>query len=445
MQRNPNGRSSIYQDRNGRWHGRVTMGVRDDGNPDRRHVRGASRAEVTKKVRALEHQRDSGTARRAGERWTVARWLEHWIGNIAVPPAISENTHAGYRVDIEKHLIPGVGAHRLEKLEPEHLEKLYARMQASGLKAGTAHHVHRTIRNALNEAVRRRHITQNPALIAKAPKLTDEEIEPYGVDEIQRLLKMASERRNSAQWVDVDLDNGTMRIRRGRLRPKYAHGCGGTCGRKPGYCPRRQSIRPATGDVKSRAGKRVIGLPGQLVALLRAHREEQEAERAAAGQLWEDGGWVFATPEGGPLNPNTDFHEWKKLLETAGLREARLHDARHTAATVLLILGVPVRTVMSIMGWSSADMVARYQHITDEIRRDVARQVDSLIWEVREDGGEVAVKRDALAAILPLAEAGLAHSDIEAVADLQAAVNYLRAILSNDEGDDGPAGSLAPV
>ena len=74
--------------------------------------------------------------------------------------------------------------------------------------------------------------------------------------------------------------------------------------------------------------------------------------------------------------------------------------------------------------------------------------MDSLIWEVREDGddgGEAAVKRDALAAILPFAEAGLAHSDIEAVAGLQAAVNCLRAVLSNDGGDDGPAGSLAPV
>lgn len=186
--------------------------------------------------------------------------------------------------------------------------------------------------------------------------------------------------------------------------------------------------------MKSRAGKRIIGLPGQLIALLRKHREEQDAERAAARQLWQDDGWVFATPAGGPLNPNTDYHEWKKLLEAAGLREVRLHDARHTAATVLLILGVPVRTVMSLMGWSSADMAARYQHITDTIRGDVARQVDSLIWEVGDDsgkGGEVTVRRDVLAAILPLAEAGLARGDFNALAELEAAVRYLRAILAD--------------
>lgn len=64
----------------------------------------------------------------------------------------------------------------------------------------------------------------------------------------------------------------------------------------------------------------------------------------AARQLWEGGGWVFATQTGRPLHPNTDYREWKSLLRAAGVRDGRLHDARHTAATVLLLLGVPERT-----------------------------------------------------------------------------------------------------
>ena len=63
----------------------------------------------------------------------------------------------------------------------------------------------------------------------------------------------------------------------------------------------------------------------------------------------------------------------------------RTHDARHTAATVLLILGVPERVVMQIMGWSSTAMAARYQHVTASIRRDVAKQVGGLIWEVAKE------------------------------------------------------------
>ena len=106
--------------------------------------------------------------------------------------------------------------------------------------------------------------------------------------------------------------------------------------------------------------------------------------RSASGrrpaQLWRDSGYVFTTPVGEPINPNTDYHHWKRLLADAGLRDGRLHDARHTAATVLLILGVPERAVMGIMGWSTTAMAARYQHVTGVVRGDVAERVGGLIW-----------------------------------------------------------------
>jgi integrase len=96
--------------------------------------------------------------------------------------------------------------------------------------------------------------------------------------------------------------------------------------------------------------------------------------------LWVETGRVFTNELGEAIKPNTDYHAWKALLKRAGVRDARLHDARHTAATVLLVLGVPERTVMGIMGWSSTNMAARYQHVSDPIRRSVAKLVDGLIW-----------------------------------------------------------------
>jgi integrase len=118
-----------------------------------------------------------------------------------------------------------------------------------------------------------------------------------------------------------------------------------------------------------------------LVALLRTHQTQQDRERTLAAQLWQEGGWLFATPLGGPVNPRTDYDEWKRLLKGAGLRDGRLHDARHTAATVLLILGVAERAVMGIMGWSNSAMAANYQHITAKVRQDIAKQVGGLIWD----------------------------------------------------------------
>lgn len=458
--RNPNLRSSIYKGSDGDWHGRVTMGVRDDGKPDRRHVRAKSKAKVAEKVRKLEQQRDRGEVRKAGERWRVSDWLTHWIDTIAVSPPLSPNTHAGYRTDIQQHLIPGVGAHWLERLEPEHLEQLYARMQSSGLKPGTAHHVHRTIRAALNDAVERGRLTRNPAMLAKAPSPDEDEVEPYEVEEIRRLLEVAGRYRNSARWVvalalglrqgealglkwdDLDLDKGTLRIRRSRLRAKYRHGCGDTCQRTPGRCPDRIRANPQTKPTKSRAGRRPIGLPPQIVAMLRKHRADQEAERDAARQMWHDEGWVFANPDGTQLNDSTDRYEWLRRLDEAGLRKARLHDARHSAATLLLILRQPNRTVMALMGWSSPEMIKRYQHVTDTIRAEVAAQVGGLIWEAQSHESTarmVTVRRESIAAILPFVERGLLDQDSdEADTDftrLQSAFTDLHAAMSEPDGE----------
>ncbi|MCX5532377.1 site-specific integrase [Streptomyces sp. NBC_00006] len=398
--RQPNGASSIYEGKDGKWHGRVTVGVRDDGKPDRRHVERKTKAEVTRAVRELEKARDAGRVRKAGKAWTLGTWLEHWVENIA-KKYVSENSYDGYEVDVRVHLVPGLGAHKLDRLEPEHLETFYAKMQASGSSAGTAHHVHRTIRVALGEAVRRGHITTNVAEIARAPRLEEEDIEPYTIEEVQSLLLEASKLRNSTRWVvalalglrqgealglkweDVYLDAGYLRTRKNRLRPRYAHGCGDTCGRKAGYCPERQQIRREFKNTKSRAGRRTIGLPDPLIKLLRKHQEEQERERQEAGELWEDKGYVFASETGCPLIPNTDYHRWKDLLADAGVRDGRLHDARHTAGTVLLLLGVPDVVVDAIMGWEpggAARMRARYMHVTGPMLKKVADQVGEALW-----------------------------------------------------------------
>jgi hypothetical protein len=106
--------------------------------------------------------------------------------------------------------------------------------------------------------------------------------------------------------------------------------------------------------------------------------------RIVAGADWEGEGYVFASPTGGPLSPNTDFHVWKRLLRDAGVRDGRLHDARHTAATVLLILGVPDVVIDSIMGWEpggAARIRARYMHVTGTMLRKVAQQVGDALWE----------------------------------------------------------------
>jgi integrase len=96
---------------------------------------------------------------------------------------------------------------------------------------------------------------------------------------------------------------------------------------------------------------------------------------------WHKGtGWIFAIPVEKPIDPRKDWEEWKRILVMAGVRHARLHDARHTAATFLLVAGVDTRTVIDLLGWSQPILTLRYQHVVDELKQEAARRIEGLLW-----------------------------------------------------------------
>ena len=161
-------------------------------------------------------------------------------------------------------------------------------------------------------------------------------------------------------WDAVDLDAGVLTVRQA-LQRLTGHGL--------------VMVEP-----KSVAGRRSIALPAPLVEGLRAHRTAQREERLRAGSEWQDNGLVFTQPNGKPVDPRTDNRAWKALLRDAGVRDARLHDARHTAATLLLLQGVDDRVVMEILGHSQLSMTARYQHVMPELARDAAERMGKALW-----------------------------------------------------------------
>lgn len=147
-----------------------------------------------------------------------------------------------------------------------------------------------------------------------------------------------------------------------------------------GLVPGQGPNQPERGETKSDASHRTIGMPTELTSLLRAHRTQQLAMRMQAADQWVEGDWVFTDEVGQPLNNIGDYRRWKALIKEAGVRDARLHDARHTAATTLLLLGVSERGVIDMMGWSTGKMTLVYQHITDSVRKDVAAKVGGFSW-----------------------------------------------------------------
>ncbi len=273
------GGSSIYRDEDGRWHGFVSMGKKENGHRDRRHVSGAKRADVVAKVRAIEAKRDAGMVDAAGRAPTVGEWLDHWLDNIAARK-VRARTLEAIASTVRLHLRPGIGHHRLDRLQPEHLERLYAALADKGLSPASILRAHRVLSRALRVASQRGKVARNATLVDPPAVKRPQTALPLSVHEARKVMAAAQTHRNAARWTvalavglrqsealalhwaDVDLDNGTLSVRRGLHRVSGQ----GLVYEEP----------------KADRSRRTLALPAPLVDALRAHRAAQLEERIAA-------------------------------------------------------------------------------------------------------------------------------------------------------------------
>ncbi|NHA70160.1 tyrosine-type recombinase/integrase [Phycicoccus flavus] len=402
--------SSVYRGADGFWHARVTMERGHDGERVRKHVRRRTKSELRDAVREVERARDAGMFVWTRDDITLEDWLEHWLETV-LPMTARWKTLSTYRSQMRVHVIPVLGRQRLSELRPENLEELYRAMRRQGSSTHVVRAVHRVLRSSLNEAVRRRRLAHNPALVARPPRADQVEVDPLSVEETRRVLAAAGSTRHPVRWSialalglrqgealalmwsDVDLRNGNLRVRRSCQRHTWNHGCeptadGPSCGhRRGGQCEQREGGGLLLVEPKTKASVRSIVMPPPLVEELRSQRSRVNQLRLSAGEDWEpDLDLVFPTPTGGLIDPARDNAEWGRLIEAAGVRRVRLHDARHTAATLLLLQSVDIRTVMSIMGWTEMATAQRYTHAVDELRRRAAMQMGDLLWSATDSG-----------------------------------------------------------
>jgi integrase len=124
-----------------------------------------------------------------------------------------------------------------------------------------------------------------------------------------------------------------------------------------------------------------VDLPRLLAEALRQHRARQVTERLAS-PVWLDNGWelVFTGPHGEPLNPRAVLTDLKRILRAAGLPAIRFHDLRHSAASLLLLHGVPVRMVADILGHSSTALTQNtYQHVLPQLREQAVKAQEAIL------------------------------------------------------------------
>jgi integrase len=371
--RRSNGDGAVYATGDGRHRGAVTVTNPATGAVERRYVSGRSRAEV---VRRMGNVRRDAAAGDFGNE-TTGEYLARWIDAAALQ--LRPATARGYRHHIAEHWKP-IAAVPLVRLTPGHVERVMAAMVAKGLSPQTAQHARSTLRRALRDAQRDALVSRNAASLARPPRMTRRELQPLTAAQVRALLEATARdphgplyavavatglRQGEAlglRWTDVDLVGRSLVVRRAVARTEDG-----------GY---------ELAEPKTTKSRRTVMLSAVALDGLRRQRIRQDADREAAGTAWQDReGLVFTDAVGRLANPPGVSAAFRATADALGFA-VRYHDLRHTAATLLLSAGVPLKVVSETLGHSNIAITADvYAHVTPELRREAADAMDRALAE----------------------------------------------------------------
>jgi integrase len=271
---------------------------------------------------------------------TVAHYLEEWLeGKQSLRPS----TRLSYSTHVRLYLVPHLGGVILSDLRPLHIQRMYVAITAStadrhrSISVTTLRRIHATLMSALSTAVRRGLIDRNPASTVELP--TDRKVRPevWSAQDLCRFLEAAHEDRLhlmylllgllglrrgevvALRWCDVDLDKGVMQIERSAVRVQG---------------------ETVMGSPKSASGSRAVAIDRLTARLLHLHGCQQRLEGfVAVGRVLHPD-LVFTTPQGAAIDPTYVSRHFDRLVKMHGLPRIRLHDLRHTSASIGLIRGV---------------------------------------------------------------------------------------------------------
>jgi integrase len=327
--------------------------------PKQRAVYGRTRQEAAEKLTKAIADRDGGLTFDAGT-LTVTEYLDRWLTD-AVQDTVRQRTYERYEQIARVHIKPALGRLKLKSLTTTHARGLYREKLDAGLAPRTVQYIHTTFHKALKDAVADGLIPRNVAKSIKAPRPRKKEMNALSADQAHTFLSAARGDRFEAlyvvalhcglregellglRWEDVDLAVGTLSVRRTLSQARIGH----------------------VFEAPKNGSGRNVRLTSGAVEALKRHRAAQNGERLNLGSLWQDHGLVFPSQRGTMMNAsNLRARSFKLLLKRAGLPDIRLHDLRHTCATLLLSEGVHPKFVQELLGHANIGITLdTYSHV----------------------------------------------------------------------------------
>jgi len=370
------------------WQVIIEAGFNSDGERKRlyRTVEGTKK-EAERVMTQLLSELHQGTLIEPSK-LSVQEYLRSWMKTY-VEPNLSPTTIDGYGVNIEKHIIPSIGHLRLQELSPLHLQRFYSDKLKSGrvdgkggLSAKSVIYIHRNIREALDHALRMQLIPRNVADLVTLPKAKPFKSAVYDEEQLKTLVKIAQGtdmelpvaiaaalglRRGELlglKWENVDLDNKTISVR-DNLVPT--------------------SKGSVTKAPKSENSRRTLDFPEGLVIVLRKHRRMQSERKLKLGATYCDQGHVCCQEDGRHWGPSYFSRKFAAFLKRHKLPHIRLHDLRHSNATLMLKYNVPAKVASQRLGHSNIGITLDlYSHVMSDMQKDAAEKIDvGLFQQVR--------------------------------------------------------------
>jgi integrase len=372
------GEGGIYQRDDGLWVASVSAGYSATGKRRRRTVYGHSKQEVREKLRQLHDQAGKGILTDA-DRLTTKEYLERWLS--LVKPKVAPTTYARYEQHVRLHLAPHLGAVRLSKLTPLHVEQLYADMGKNDGSLSEQAKVGGALRMALRQAVRLRLVAYNVAADVPKPKPHKEEIRPLGPMQLGQFLAAAESDRLSALYV-LALDSG---MRQGELFALHwsdvdFDGCAVQVTRSLEEIKGKLRLK----DVKTAKARRRIDLSPGTMAVMNEHRQRMLAEGHNV-----KAGIVFCDTNGSFLRKsNVARNSFYPILERASLPDVRFHDLRHTCATLLLLADENAKVVSERLGHAKIQITLdTYSHVLPTMQKRAAEKMGHILAQARAANG----------------------------------------------------------
>ena len=398
--RRANGEGNIRKRKDGRWEGRYTVGHDPEtGKAIIKNVLGKTQAEVKEKLKkAIEE--NVGIDYGRAKTYTVGTWLEVWMENYA-KIKLRPSTFKTSQGFLKNHIKPQIGSIPLADLTSLDLQRFYkhlldggrvdrieAKKKPKGLAPKTVRNIHQMICSAYNLAMEQRLVTKNPTQGCALPKVEHKEMKTLTADQLSAFFREARDsgvyelyyldlatglRRGELlglkwtdvdgmlrkcwrrigellglKWTDVDLDRGILKIQRAISR---------------------QNGKVVEAPLKTKNAYRTLPLSADAIDVLMQQRRKTGNSE-----------WVFPSPTGGPMSPDSVLHMLHRVLKRAGLPKVRFHDLRHTFATLALQNGVDIKTVSGMLGHFSAGFTLdTYAHVTTSAKREAAKTMGSIL------------------------------------------------------------------